>query len=116
MHQRSKLATACRALCTGMTQIISSRHTIDPRNSLFYGKSQQVLSIPDTPDRVQDETFSYLLVNVVEGGQSIYEGLDSSFQETEIDVEGKTGSRQVHLVEPPQVLQIQLQVRNNNCS
>lgn len=82
-------------------------------DSLFYGKSQQILSIPGDAPRIKDESFSYLLVNVVDGGQSIYEGLDSTFQDTDIEIEGKPGQRQVCLTEPPRVLQIQLQVCAN---
>lgn len=84
--------------------------------SLFYGTTQQILSFEPAsataaPEvRVKEETFSYLLVDVANEGNTLYDGLDASFQPSIVDIGGKKAKRVDVLKELPPVLQIQLQV------
>jgi ubiquitin carboxyl-terminal hydrolase 25/28 len=83
--------------------------------SLFYGKTRQRLEFDDAeapePVRIKEEPFSYLLVDVAEEGKDLYDGLDASFQDAQVEIDGLTARRRVAVVDLPPVLQIQLQVR-----
>lgn len=80
--------------------------------SLFYGTSRQTLDF-ETPttgaQRVKEESFSYLLVDVAQEGTDLYDGLDTAFQTSTVEVEGKQAVRRDALTELPPILQIQLQ-------
>jgi hypothetical protein len=83
--------------------------------SLFYGKTRQRLEFEDAkapePLRIKEEPFSYLLVDVSEEGKDLYDGLDASFQEAQVEIDGFSARRSVAVVDLPPILQIQLQVR-----
>lgn len=80
---------------------------------------KQVLEFDDPtvsePVRVQNEPFAYLLVDVAEEGRTLYDGLDTVFDDSPVEIEGKKAQRRVSLLELPPVLQVQLQVRET-CS
>ncbi len=85
--------------------------------SLFYGTLRQRLIAP-TPEggRVgsthdSENVFSILPVSVSDEGYDIYDGLSSYFHST-AQLDSKTVSMEVTLVDLPPVLQIQLQVRS----
>lgn len=79
----------------------------------FYGKMRQQLVFEDSsveePVRTKEELFSSLLVDVAEEGRNVYDGLDTVFDNSLVDIEGKQARREVSLVEIPSLLQIQLQ-------
>ena len=79
--------------------------------SLFYGTSRQTLDfeVPDA-QRIKEEAFSYLLVDVAQEGRDLYDGLDASFSPSVVEVDGKPARRQDVITELPPILQIQLQV------
>lgn len=64
---------------------------------------------PSEPVRVQEEPFSYLLVDVAEEGRQLYDGLDMVFESSLVLIDGKQAQRRVSLVDIPDILQVQLQ-------
>ncbi|KAN0065709.1 ubiquitin-specific protease ubp2 [Thecaphora frezii] len=88
----------------------------DLLSKLFLGKTCQQLELVD-PDATKGpsihtkrEVFKILPVDVLEEGRDLYDGLDGFFdEETLIGSEGKPLRRTVTLIEPPPLLQIQLQ-------
>lgn len=79
----------------------------------FYGKMRQQLQIDDPgekePLRIKEEPFFSLLVDVAEEGRDVYDGLDTVFDDSIVDIEGKHARRRISLVAVPSLLQIQLQ-------
>ncbi|KAF9245638.1 hypothetical protein BU15DRAFT_85365 [Melanogaster broomeanus] len=81
---------------------------------LFYGKLRQRLTaVPDqrkTQASIHEkqDLFSHLPVNVADSGIDIYDGLSGYFDDT-VEYEGARARMEVSLVEPPPLLQIQLQ-------
>ncbi|KAM0756546.1 cysteine proteinase [Meredithblackwellia eburnea MCA 4105] len=80
---------------------------------LFYGKMKQQLEIEDPaeaePVRSTEEPFFSLLVDVAEEGRSIYDGLDTVFDDAQVEIEGKRARRRISLVDAPPILHVQLQ-------
>ncbi|GAA5916599.1 ubiquitin-specific protease UBP2, partial [Sporobolomyces salmoneus] len=83
---------------------------------IFYGKNRQKLSFdgPSTtsePIRKQEEPFFSLLVDVppTSFDRDIYDGLDAVFDDTLVEIEGKSARRTISLLQLPPVLHIQLQ-------
>ncbi|SPO35998.1 related to UBP2 - ubiquitin-specific proteinase [Pseudozyma flocculosa] len=88
----------------------------DLLSKLFLGKTCQQLELvePDAAKgpsiHTKKEVFKILPVDVLEEGRDLYDGLDGFFdEETLIGSEGKPVRRTVTLLEPPPLLQIQLQ-------
>jgi len=83
---------------------------------LFFGQTRQTLEFEDSTisPRSKEETFSYLLVDVAEEGRDLYDGLDSAFEGSAVEIEGNTARRKVGLIKAPLILQIQLQVSLNS--
>ncbi|KEI39589.1 uncharacterized protein L969DRAFT_103491 [Mixia osmundae IAM 14324] len=81
--------------------------------STFFGKTRQMLTAVDSSkgeiERLKEETFVALLLNVSEEGRDIYDGLDAVFDESEVESEGVLVTRSVQPIHLPPVLQIQLQ-------
>jgi hypothetical protein len=70
----------------------------------------------DLSTRVKEEEFFHLLVDVAHEGRDLYDGLDATFDESIVEIDGKKARRRVSLKELPAILQIQLQVRSKtNC-
>jgi ubiquitin carboxyl-terminal hydrolase 25/28 len=83
---------------------------IDLIKHLFYGKTKQTLSFPNSMEsRTKIELFSHLLVNVAEGSRDLYSALDSSFDIEQVDLDGHEARRYLSISEIPPVLQIQVQ-------
>ena len=90
-------------------------HAIVTFNSLFYGTLRQRLIAPtfegartgSTHD--SENVFSILPVSVSDEGYDLYDGLSSYFHST-AQLDSKTVSMEITLVDLPPVLQIQLQV------
>ncbi|PWN53231.1 cysteine proteinase [Violaceomyces palustris] len=90
-------------------------HDLLPR--LFLGKTCQRLQVAKLEEtkgassvHVKKEVFKILPVDVLEEGRDLYDGLDGFFdEETLLGSEGKPLTRTVTLLEPPPILQIQLQ-------
>ncbi|KAG0642222.1 hypothetical protein HOY80DRAFT_1008062 [Tuber brumale] len=83
---------------------------IDLVKKLFYGKTKQTLSFPDSAEtRTKEELFSHLLVDVAEGDRDIYSALDSSFDIEQVDLEGREAKRFLSISHLPPILQIQVQ-------
>jgi ubiquitin carboxyl-terminal hydrolase 25/28 len=61
------------------------------------------------PLRTKEELFFSLLVDVAEEGRNVYDGLDSVFDDSVVEIEGKQARRRISLVDVPPILQIQLQ-------
>lgn len=78
---------------------------------LFYGKMRQRLEFEDHSEavRIQDEPFSYLLVDVAQEGRHLYDGLDMVFDSSFVSIDGKQAQRRISLVDVPPILQVQLQ-------
>lgn len=82
----------------------------------FYGKNRQKLIFDDPssisePIRTRDDPFFSLLVDVppTSFDRDIYDGLDSVFDNSTVEIEGRSAKRSVTLLDLPPVLQIQLQ-------
>ncbi|GAA5961224.1 hypothetical protein JCM3765_002875 [Sporobolomyces pararoseus] len=96
----------------------SSKENESLLKSIFYGKNRQKLSFRDAdggptsdPIRSQEEPFFSLLVDVppTSVDRDIYDGLDAVFDDTLVEIEGRSARRTVSLLQLPPVLQIQLQ-------
>lgn len=89
-------------------------------SSLFYGTLRQRLIAP-TPEGARrvsthdsENVFSILPVIVSDEGYDLYDGLSGYFHST-AQLDSKTVSMDITLVDLPPVLQIQLQVRLRGC-
>ncbi|KAH8930296.1 cysteine proteinase [Atractiella rhizophila] len=80
---------------------------------LFYGRTVQELRFTnptkDEEPRIKEEEFFHLLVDVAEEGRDLYDGLDASFDESDVEIEGRTAQRSVMIKDLPPILHIQLQ-------
>jgi len=91
-------------------KIDDNEEQIDLIKHLFYGKTKQTLSFPNSMEsRTKEELFSHLLVNVAEGSRDLYSALDSSFDIEQVDLDGLEARRYLSISEIPPVLQIQVQ-------
>jgi ubiquitin carboxyl-terminal hydrolase 25 len=80
---------------------------------LFYGKMRQhfIENVKGQPTaHVKEDLFSHLLINVSEEGFDLYDGLGRYFDDT-IEYEGQKVPIEMSILQPPPLLQIQLQVR-----
>ncbi|SCZ90100.1 BZ3500_MvSof-1268-A1-R1_Chr1-3g01776 [Microbotryum saponariae] len=79
----------------------------------LYGKMRQHLEFTDPsvpePIRIREEPFFSLLVDVAEEGHTVYDGLDTVFDDSIVTIEGHEARRRMRLVDVPPILQIQLQ-------
>ncbi|CUS10447.1 unnamed protein product [Tuber aestivum] len=83
---------------------------MDLVKKLFYGRTKQTLSFPNSAEtRTKEELFSHLLVDVAEGDRDIYSALDSSFDIEQVDLEGREAKRFLSISHLPPILQIQVQ-------
>lgn len=91
-------------------EIDENGEQIDIVKRLFYGKTKQTLTFPNSAEtRIKEELFSHLLVNVAEGDRDIYSALDSSFDIEQVDLEGREARRYLSISHLPPILQIQVQ-------
>lgn len=85
--------------------------------SLFTGKTQQKLGIPQTSVDItenagtQEEIFNHLLIAVGGPERDLYDGLSSAFEDSKVEYGGQNVDRHVGITELPPILQIQLVVR-----
>ncbi|KAF3915703.1 hypothetical protein AA313_de0209928 [Arthrobotrys entomopaga] len=83
---------------------------LDIIKSLFYGKTQQTLEFSSPAEtRLKEERFQHLIVDVAEPGRDIYDALDSHFDASIVELEGKQARRHLSVTELPAILQIQVQ-------
>ncbi|KAF8449694.1 hypothetical protein BGX38DRAFT_1187333 [Terfezia claveryi] len=83
---------------------------VDLVKKLFYGKTKQSLQLLGSNEkRSKIELFSHLLIDVADGSRDIYSALDSVFDVTTVNLEGKDTIRYLSISELPPVLQIQIQ-------
>ncbi|KAF8461076.1 hypothetical protein BDZ91DRAFT_737822 [Kalaharituber pfeilii] len=83
---------------------------IDLVKQLFYGKTKQSLQVVGSLERRSKiELFSHLLIDVADGSRDIYSALDSVFDVSAVNLEGKDTIRYLSISELPRVLQLQIQ-------
>ncbi|KAH8835135.1 hypothetical protein DL96DRAFT_1572945 [Flagelloscypha sp. PMI_526] len=85
---------------------------------LFYGKLHQQVALQAASDanprkarqsvHRKEEVFSQLIINVAEDGIDVYDGLTECLNDT-VELEGRKGRMERTIVDPPPLLQVQLQ-------